>query len=141
MIIARRTCLNTYLVFLRFQHMRGILDDTQLESRDSTSGASMCWRKSTARSSCKKFLTVWQRGAANPARPKRHLKPSNHARSKPPKSSIRLVDGRGVAMTAGQNGVCSTARWPVTTVRFVRRRKKKRNFDEAELVEILQSCP
>jgi len=49
--------LNTYLVFLRFQHMRGILDDTQLDQEFETV------RDLLAESDAahfKEFLTVWQ---------------------------------------------------------------------------------
>ena len=51
--------LNTYLVFLRFQHMRGLLDDTELESemhllRDQL-GASQ-------EPHLKKFLAAWGEG-------------------------------------------------------------------------------
>jgi len=49
--------LNTYLVFLRFQHMRGILDDTQLERELDIVRDVLA--ESTA-THLKEFLTVWQ---------------------------------------------------------------------------------
>jgi len=56
--------LNTYLVYLRFQHMRGQLDDTELESemnrlRDLLGGAE--------EPHLQQFLTAWGEGKAGTA--------------------------------------------------------------------------
>jgi predicted PolB exonuclease-like 3'-5' exonuclease len=49
--------LNTYLVFLRFQHMRGILDDTQLEAELEMVREVLA---ASTESHFKEFLTAWQ---------------------------------------------------------------------------------
>ena len=116
--------LNTYLVYLRFEYMRGNLNDKSLEREYELV-------RKTIASLEQPHLNEFARGLAG-GRMKR-------SKREPETARIESVthDGRGIAALEGKKVFVAGA-LPGETVRF-QRRKRRRNFDEAELLEVIEA--